>query len=161
VRVIVAGAGVGGLTAALALRAAGVEVSVFEQMQSAGATMVGGGFHLWPNAIRALRELGLDESARQRGAPIKRGVCLISYRTGVPVLPCVMLGSNALNHATPWLPFRRARLWIAFGDHVIEPRRDLERKAARQMMARQLQDQFEKLCQELINSTDVDESSVP
>jgi 2-polyprenyl-6-methoxyphenol hydroxylase-like FAD-dependent oxidoreductase len=72
VRVIVAGAGVGGLTAALALRAAGIEVTVFEQMEHAGATMVGGGFHLWPNAIRALRELALDEPARQRGAPLKR-----------------------------------------------------------------------------------------
>lgn len=71
-RVIVAGAGVGGLSATLALRAAGAEVSVFEQAQHAGATLVGGGFHLWPNAVRALREVGLDESARQLGAPLER-----------------------------------------------------------------------------------------
>ncbi|MGA2928126.1 MAG: FAD-dependent monooxygenase [Solirubrobacteraceae bacterium] len=69
---IVAGAGVGGLTAARALRGAGIDVAVFEQLEQPGMTMVGGGFHLWPNAIRALREIGLDETARQVGAPMLR-----------------------------------------------------------------------------------------
>jgi 2-polyprenyl-6-methoxyphenol hydroxylase-like FAD-dependent oxidoreductase len=70
VRVLVAGAGIGGLTASIALHSAGVETRVFEQIGAPGASMVGGGFHLWANAIHALRELGLDEAARERGAPI-------------------------------------------------------------------------------------------
>jgi 1-acyl-sn-glycerol-3-phosphate acyltransferase len=96
-----------------------------------------------------------------RGAPIKRGVCLLSYRTGVPVLPCVMLGADKLNQVKPWLPFKRARLWIAFGDRLIEPRQDLDRKAARKVMAAQLQAEYVKLYRELIDKTDVDESTVP
>jgi len=69
VRVIVVGGGIGGLSAAAGLRSADIDVGVFEQLDHVGATLVGGGFHLWPNAIRALRELGLSEAARERGAP--------------------------------------------------------------------------------------------
>jgi 2-polyprenyl-6-methoxyphenol hydroxylase-like FAD-dependent oxidoreductase len=71
-RVLVVGAGIGGLTAYVALRAAGVDAAIFDQAEQAGATMVGGGFHLWPNGIRALREVGLDGTARGLGAPIER-----------------------------------------------------------------------------------------
>jgi 1-acyl-sn-glycerol-3-phosphate acyltransferase len=84
-----------------------------------------------------------------RGAPIKRGVALISYRTGVPVLPCAIIGADRLNRVAPWLPFRRARLWVAFGDQLIEPRTDLDRKAAREVMAGELGQAFVKLFTEL------------
>jgi 2-polyprenyl-6-methoxyphenol hydroxylase-like FAD-dependent oxidoreductase len=72
VRVLVVGAGIGGLTAFVALRAAGVDVTVFEQAEQAGATRVGGGFHIWPNGVKALRELGLDGTAHRLGARIER-----------------------------------------------------------------------------------------
>lgn len=84
-----------------------------------------------------------------RGAPIKRGVGLISYRTGVPVLPCAIVGADRLNCVRPWLPFKRARLWIAFGDRLIEPRTDLDRKSARQVMAQDLQREYVKLFADL------------
>jgi 2-polyprenyl-6-methoxyphenol hydroxylase-like FAD-dependent oxidoreductase len=71
-RVIVAGAGIGGLSAAAALRRAGIEATVFDQVDELGKTLVGGGFHLWVNAIRALREIGLDEAAHDAGAPLTR-----------------------------------------------------------------------------------------
>ncbi len=53
-----------------------------------------------------------------RGAKIKRGVCLIAYRANVPIIPCVALGTGCLNTVGPWLPFRRARVWIAFGEPI-------------------------------------------
>ena len=96
-----------------------------------------------------------------RGAPIKRGVCLISYRTGVPVLPVVMLGTDKLNQISPWLPFKRANLWIAFGEKLIEPRRDLDRKAARRLMAEELECEYQKLFKELLETTDIDPASIP
>jgi 2-polyprenyl-6-methoxyphenol hydroxylase-like FAD-dependent oxidoreductase len=71
-RALIAGAGVGGLTAAVALSGAGLEVTICEQMAEAGNSLVGGGFHLWPNAARALREVGLDERAETLGAPLER-----------------------------------------------------------------------------------------
>ena len=80
-RVIVAGGGIGGLSAVIALRNAGIEADLYEQRDDVRATMVGGGFHLWPNAIRALDELGLAEVARERGAPLERTE-LHSWRRG-------------------------------------------------------------------------------
>jgi 1-acyl-sn-glycerol-3-phosphate acyltransferase len=84
-----------------------------------------------------------------KGAPVRRGVGLIAYRAGVPVLPCVMLGSDHLNRVSPWLPFRRARLWVAFGDRVITPRTDLDRKSAREQLTQELQQEYVKLFAEL------------
>lgn len=57
---MVCGAGVGGLSAAIALERAGYEVVVFEQAEDMRVT--GFGLNLWPNAGRALYALGLRNS---------------------------------------------------------------------------------------------------
>ena len=62
---IVVGAGIGGLTAALALRAAGLDVVVYEQADV--LREVGAGIQLAPNATRLLHRLGLAEPLRRVG----------------------------------------------------------------------------------------------
>ncbi len=63
-KVTVIGAGIGGLTAALALRARGADVTVLEK---AGAiTEVGAGLQISPNGFCVLRALGLAEVFRDR-----------------------------------------------------------------------------------------------
>src|SRR5215216_4140411 len=60
--IIIAGAGIGGLTAALALARAGCRAVVLEQaerLEEAGA-----GIQLSPNATRVLAELGLGDRLR-------------------------------------------------------------------------------------------------
>ena len=52
----------GGLTAAAALRQAGIESVVFEQAGDLRHVQVGGSFHLFPNALRALEWAGLSEA---------------------------------------------------------------------------------------------------
>ena len=64
-RVIVIGAGVGGLVAALTLRRAGIEVEVLEQ--AAALREVGAGIQISPNASRILERLGLAKSMRKYG----------------------------------------------------------------------------------------------
>jgi 2-polyprenyl-6-methoxyphenol hydroxylase-like FAD-dependent oxidoreductase len=66
-KVIVAGAGIGGLTAAIALRRAGFEVVVFER--AAVLREVGAGLLLAANAQRALAKLGLAEAVARLGTP--------------------------------------------------------------------------------------------
>jgi 2-polyprenyl-6-methoxyphenol hydroxylase-like FAD-dependent oxidoreductase len=56
-RTLIIGAGIGGLTTALALQQKGIDVDVYER--SAVLTDVGAGIGLWPNALKALYQLGL------------------------------------------------------------------------------------------------------
>jgi 2-polyprenyl-6-methoxyphenol hydroxylase-like FAD-dependent oxidoreductase len=69
-RVIIAGAGIGGLTTAAALQQAGVETVVLERRHEPGALLTGGGFMLWHNAFLALREIGLDDLVAKMGQEI-------------------------------------------------------------------------------------------
>ena len=58
-RAIIIGAGIGGLTAAAALRRRGIEAEVYEK--NSELREVGAGISLWSNAVKALRKLGLGE----------------------------------------------------------------------------------------------------
>src|SRR5271156_898628 len=64
-RIIVIGAGIGGLAAALTLRRAGFDVQVFEQASE--LREVGAGIQISPNASRILHRLGLKEPMRRMG----------------------------------------------------------------------------------------------
>ena len=57
-RVLIAGGGIGGLTAALCLAEAGFEVAVFERSAELGE--IGAGIQLSPNCTRVLHHLGLE-----------------------------------------------------------------------------------------------------
>jgi salicylate hydroxylase len=62
-RAIVVGAGIGGLTAAITLRRAGVAVRVYEQAPE--LREVGAGIQMSPNATRILHRLGLEDALRR------------------------------------------------------------------------------------------------
>ena len=68
-KVLIVGAGIGGLTAAIALRNQGHDIQIFEQSHL--ATETGAAIHLAPNANGLLRRLGVF--AEQFGAnPMER-----------------------------------------------------------------------------------------
>jgi 2-polyprenyl-6-methoxyphenol hydroxylase-like FAD-dependent oxidoreductase len=58
VKALIAGAGIGGLAAAIALRRAGLEVQIFER--SPQLQEIGAGLMIWPNGSRALKSLGVE-----------------------------------------------------------------------------------------------------
>src|SRR3954466_590813 len=61
--ILVAGGGIGGLTAAVALRREGFDVQVFER--AAEIREVGAGIAIQPNAVLALRRIGLDRAVAE------------------------------------------------------------------------------------------------
>lgn len=65
-KIAIVGAGIGGLTAAVALRQAGHDVTVFERTPAFGR--VGADINLTPNVVRALDGLGLRKSVEQEAA---------------------------------------------------------------------------------------------
>jgi salicylate hydroxylase len=64
-RAIVVGGGIGGLTAALTLRSAGIPVDVFEQ--ATALREIGAGIQISPNASRILERLGLAKDLHRAG----------------------------------------------------------------------------------------------
>ena len=62
--VLVAGGGIGGIAAALALVRQGYRVQVFEQAPEIGE--IGAGIQLGPNAFHAFDALGVGQKARAR-----------------------------------------------------------------------------------------------
>jgi 2-polyprenyl-6-methoxyphenol hydroxylase-like FAD-dependent oxidoreductase len=69
-RIVVVGAGIGGLSAARAIALAGHEPLVIERSPTGGA--IGAGLVLWPNAVHALDALGHGEAVRAVAAAARR-----------------------------------------------------------------------------------------
>src|SRR3954452_8213956 len=67
-KVLIVGAGIGGLTTAIALRRIGIDATVFEQ--ASALREVGAGISLWPNAIKALRRLGVGDVVEASAADV-------------------------------------------------------------------------------------------
>src|SRR5688500_2681093 len=92
-KILVVGAGIGGLSAAIALRRQGYVVELCEQRREHAP--VGAGIILTVNARRALRELGIDRALGSRGNEVER--IGIATRSGRP--PSIMdvrrLGQSA------------------------------------------------------------------
>ena len=66
-RALVVGGGIAGLAAAIALQGTGYEVVVLERAPELWG--VGAGISLWPNAVHALRRLGVGDAVEIAGAP--------------------------------------------------------------------------------------------
>src|SRR5262245_6827230 len=71
-RIIVVGAGIGGLTAHLVCKRSGFEVEHYERQPRLGPA--GAGIVLWPNGVKILLALGLGEQLLQIGHSLERVV---------------------------------------------------------------------------------------
>jgi salicylate hydroxylase len=67
-QVAIVGGGIGGLSAALALRARGLNVTIFEQV--AELREIGAGVSIHANAALLLQRIGLTDSIKKIGVPI-------------------------------------------------------------------------------------------
>lgn len=107
---LVIGGGIAGPVAAVALRKAGIEATVYEAYPNT-ADGVGGSLALAPNGVAALRAVGADEAVLAAGRPLQRTIMAIGAKRhfdlpGVPGLP-------------PMQVMWRADLHRALHDHAV------------------------------------------
>jgi salicylate hydroxylase len=99
-RIAIVGGGIGGLTAALAIRARGLVVTVFEQAEA--VREIGAGVSIHPNAARLLRRIGLEDQLRRIGSPISGIVLRTSKGEPIatpagPATPAFSTGAQGYN----------------------------------------------------------------
>ncbi len=95
-------------------------------------------------------EGGIRDGARSllEGAPLRPGPSRLAHIAGVPILPCVIVGSDRLYSKERWLPLRRTPIWIAFGGPIPHSP-ELEKSEARGRVERELSTAFQNLYLEL------------
>ncbi len=126
--ILIAGAGLGGLTAALALLRAGCDVTVFEQALALGE--VGAGVQISANGTRILAALGLaDAMARIAWEPKGKEVRL--WNTG-ETWPLFDLGIGSVRrYGFPYYMFHRADLHELLAAGLRRAKRDAIRLGAK------------------------------
>lgn len=124
-RILVAGAGIGGLTAALALARRGFDIHLIEK--AAAFAPIGAGLQLSPNASRVLFDLGLE--APLRAAATRPERIVIRSETG-GMLAAIPLGDAAeARYGAPYLVVHRAALHAILLD-AVRPHAPIEMNAA-------------------------------
>ena len=106
-KIVIAGAGIGGLCAALALAKRGFEVAVYEQSSQLGE--VGAGLQLSPNAMFVLQALGIADQVKAKAFRPQSAV-MRHYQTGKTYFT-VPLGDTATHkYNADYLHIHRADL---------------------------------------------------
>ena len=115
--IFVAGAGIGGLTASLALAAKGFRVVVLEKAER--LEEIGAGLQLSPNASRVLVELGLQPRLAGR-AVTPEAISLMSVRRGGEVARLPLGEAAAFRAGAPYYVVHRGDLQAALHAEVRE-----------------------------------------
>jgi 2-polyprenyl-6-methoxyphenol hydroxylase-like FAD-dependent oxidoreductase len=89
--VVIVGAGIAGLTAAVALDQAGIDVQVVER--ATALTQAGTALSIWPNALAALEHIGLRQAVASIGIPEPAGVVRDSSGRAL-----ITVNQNLLSH---------------------------------------------------------------
>lgn len=107
-------------------------------------------------------EGGIRDGARSllEGAALRPGASTLAHIAGVPILPCVIVGSDRLYSKKRWLPLRRTPIWIAFGN-PISSFPGLEKSAARERVELELAAAFKRLYVELREKFSLTEDDLP
>ncbi len=115
--ILIAGAGIGGLTAALALSRLGYRVVVAEQ--AAALSDVGAGIQLSPNATRILETLGVAERLTAT-AVVPAGVSIRSARSGAEIASMPIGPAMEFRYGAPYWMLHRGDLQAALVDAISE-----------------------------------------
>ncbi len=105
-------------------------------------------------------ELVCGSASVLRGAAIKRGVCFLAAKSGCPVLPVIVLGTDRLGRIGPWMPAKRGRLWVWVGEPLaVGP--ESWRREGRAEFAKRLEAEYVRLFREMRKAFELPDSIVP
>ncbi len=111
--ILIAGAGIGGLSAALALAAKGLRAIVFDQAEALAEA--GAGIQLAPNATRILLSLGLGD-ALKKTAIAPEAISVRAARTGEEIIRVPLGRESEFRYGAPYWIIHRADLQAALAD---------------------------------------------
>ncbi|MGC1562285.1 MAG: FAD-dependent monooxygenase, partial [Bradyrhizobium sp.] len=114
-RIAIVGAGMGGLAAAAALRRVGIEIAVYEQ--AAQFARIGAGIQIGCNAMKVLRELGLELRLRAQSF-YPRSWNNRDWRTGEVKFDMIFGESAERKFGAPYLLAHRGDLHAALASAV-------------------------------------------
>ena len=115
--VAIIGGGIGGIAAALAFHQRGIEAQVYEQ--SAELKEIGAGLNLSPNAMKALRTLGLENEILDVACPVGQ-MPVRNYRSGRVIMRQERAGQMAERYGAAFVTIHRADLLDALSHALPE-----------------------------------------
>jgi salicylate hydroxylase len=127
-RILIAGAGIGGLTAACCLMKAGHDVQVFEQAPALGE--IGAGIQISANAMHVLNDLGLGP-AISKLAVRPRAYVFRLHDTGEVISQFSLAEEHERLHRAPYSQLHRADLHEVLAAKARELKRDVVRLNSR------------------------------
>ena len=105
-KILIAGAGLGGLAAASCLLKAGHDVEVYEQAPQLGE--IGAGIQVSANAMHVLRHLGLERSHHQASACGRGAYVFMLHDTGEVIQRFSLSAEHERLHGAPYTQLHRA-----------------------------------------------------
>jgi 1-acyl-sn-glycerol-3-phosphate acyltransferase len=85
----------------------------------------------------------------------------MAQMTGATVVPCVVIGSDALYAPRQWLPFRRTRIWVVFGPPLSPPAAEGDKDAARENFETLLGDTLRELYARTVREENIPAECLP
>ncbi|MEO0514042.1 MAG: lysophospholipid acyltransferase family protein [Planctomycetota bacterium] len=95
------------------------------------------------------------------GGPVKGGAGLMSRKASVPIIPCVVLGSDQFRRVLPWLPLRTGRLWIGLGEPIDPPTDARPGRASRAAASAELGEALREVARRLQERDDIPSEVLP
>jgi salicylate hydroxylase len=123
-KILIAGAGIGGLTAASCLMRQGFEVEVYEQAPI--LSEVGAGIQISANAMHVIRHLGLGDAISRAGVRPKAYVFRL-HDTGEIIQTFELSEEHEQQHGAPYIQLHRADLHDLLVAKALEGKPDVVR----------------------------------
>jgi salicylate hydroxylase len=124
-KIAIAGGGVGGMAAAIALRMQGASVTILEQTKAYGR--IGADVNLTPNAVHALDRLGIGDALRRTAARPEFRISRM-WDTGAETSRLPMSSEAEAKYGAPQLTIHRADLLSSLEDALAPGTLRLESK---------------------------------